>query len=367
MTKPQNLPTVLQKKTLLIGVQAPYNPTMNIESYYEEFINLAKSNHISYDDIRFVKLRSIDPAYFFTRGKLDELLEFIQTHQFDIIVISEPLSAMQARNLSDIFNADIIDRTELILKIFELNALSAEGKLQVQIALLEHEKSRLAGIGKELEQQEGAVGLRGGPGETAKEREKRYLNRFIQKLKKNLEKIQKNREQQRKQRIKTGLPIISLVGYTNAGKSTILNTLTQSSVLAEDRPFATLDTTTRELYIDGQKKGLLTDTVGFIQLLPHHLIEAFKSTLSELQYADLLLHVVDITDPNWQTHIDMVLSILDELEVNKPMLYVFNKVDKLKSEELPKNIHQFQPQVIVSATSKKELQPLIDYLSAWGK
>ncbi len=162
----------------------------------------------------------------------------------------------------------------------------------------------------------------------------------------------------------SNIPLICLIGYTNAGKSTILNALTKSSVLAEDKLFATLDTTTRELYIDGKKKALISDTVGFIQQLPHQLIEAFKSTLSELEYADLLLHIIDSADANWELHIKTVLQILKELDVNKPMLYVFNKTDKVSSiEQLSTKISKYQPHVLVNAVEKENLQPLIDYIN----
>jgi len=156
------------------------------------------------------------------------------------------------------------------------------------------------------------------------------------------------------------------VGYTNAGKSTILNALTKSHVLAEDRLFATLDTTTRELYIDHKKKGLISDTVGFIQQLPHHLIEAFKSTLTELHYAHLLLHVVDISDPNWESHISVVMHVLKELDIDKRMLYVFNKADRIENKELLEvALRKYQPHIFTSALSKEGLEPLIDFLRGW--
>ena len=156
------------------------------------------------------------------------------------------------------------------------------------------------------------------------------------------------------------------MGYTNAGKSTLLNTLTKSNVLAEDKLFATLDTTTRELYLDGTKKGLISDTVGFIQQLPHQLIAAFKSTLSELEYADLFLHVIDVSDPNWESHIKVVMAILHELEIDKPMLYVFNKADKVPDiQKYEQQLSTYKPQVIISAQSKEGITPLIEFLKAW--
>ncbi len=366
MTKPQDISTQRQPRTLLIAVHAPYNPTSTIESYYEEFVNLAHTNAITQYELIKVKLRTIDPAYFFTAGKLDELTAFIKNNTIERVIISEPLAAQQERNLSTLWHADVIDRTALILEIFERGAQSAEGKTQVAIAVLQYKKARLTGRGISMSQQTGFIGTRG-PGETAKEKELQHLERLISSLQKELERIEKTRATQRKQRLLHGTPLMCLIGYTNAGKSTILNKLTKSDVLAENKLFATLDTTTRELYINSKKKALISDTVGFIQLLPHTLIEAFKSTLSELQYADLLLQVIDISDLDWKNHIAVVNTILTELQVqNKPMLYIFNKADKiLLTENLKRELESYQPYVVISALSKEGIAPLVTFLQNW--
>ncbi len=363
--KPEMMPTVTRPRTLLVGVHAPYNTTKNIQSYYNEFINLTTSNDIEYDELFLTKLRTIDAAFFLTKGKVEELVELCKKHDIEEVVFSDPLSPQQERNLSELLGARVFDRTQLILEIFEKGAQSSEGKTQVELALLHHRKSRLAGRGIHMSQQAGRIGTRG-PGETQKEKELQYIGQRMAKLRQNLVKLEKTRETQRKRRLETRIPHISLVGYTNAGKSTVINTLTKSDLLAEDRLFATLDTTTRTLVIDSTKKGIISDTVGFIQQLPHHLIEAFKSTLSELQYAHLLLHVIDLSDPNWETHIKVVMEVLKEIEVDKPMLYVFNKADLLDEEELlDHRLRKYEPHVIVSATSKKGLEPLIEYLRTW--
>lgn len=363
--KPVEMPTITHPKTLLVGIHSPYNMTKNIQSYYDEFVSLVKSNGIEFDETYFTRLRSIDPAYFLTKGKVEELVELVKKHNIEEVIFSEPLSPQQERNLSELLHCKVFDRTQLILEIFEKGAQSAEGKTQVELAMLQHRKSRLAGRGIHMSQQAGRIGTRG-PGETAKEKEMQHIERSMIKLKKELVQLAKTRETQRKQRLESHIPQISLVGYTNAGKSTILNALTKSHVLAADRPFATLDTTTRELYIDHQKKGLISDTVGFIQQLPHHLIEAFKSTLTELRYSHLLLHVIDIADPNWESHIQVVMEVLKELEIDKPMLYVFNKVDKLENKDLLENaLKKYQPQVFTSALSKEGLESLIEYLRTW--
>jgi len=358
--------TVHYPNILVVGVNAPYNKTQHIDSYYEEFLNLVKTYNIPYKKALFIKLRSIDPAYFLTKGKLQELKENCQKHAIEQVIFSDPLTTQQARNLTDFLECSVFDRTELILEIFEKTAISNEGKTQVAIAKLQHQKSRLAGKGIHLAQQAGAIGVRGGPGETAKEKELRHINRLILRHKKELKKIQSSQSTQRKNRIKNNIPQLCLIGYTNSGKSTLLNALTKSQVLVDNKLFATLDTTTRELYINGKKKGVLSDTVGFIQQLPHHLVEAFKSTLSELQHADLLLHVIDLSDFNWQAHIAIVDNILESLKVDKKILYLFNKSDKInQSIGLTHLLTEYQPHIVISANSKEGIQPLIDFLANW--
>lgn len=365
MAKRQDLKTTYHPKTLALGIDTPYNPVKSIDAYFEEFLNLIKTDQIQVDEKLFIKLRTIDSSYFLTKGKLEQIKEFCDQNKIEQVIISEPLTAQQERNIEDVLQCVVIDRTGLILQIFEKAAQSAEGKAQVAIAMLQHQKTRLAGRGISMSQQAGRIGSRG-PGETAKEEHIRHINNTIHRFKRQLETMDQARETQRKQRIAAKVPLICLIGYTNAGKSTILNALTKSSVLAEDKLFATLDTTTRELYVDGKKKGLLSDTVGFIQLLPPHLIEAFKSTLSELQYANLLLQVVDVSDPSFQDHIRTVHEILNDLEIEKPMLYVFNKIDKVANiDELMPLLEQYQPHVMVSARSKENLKPLIDFLASW--
>ena len=368
MAKKQLYQTNRTPRSLLVGINAPGNKAGDIDAYYEEFVSLVKTNGIPYQNFHQLKLRSIDPAYFITRGKLDVIKELCEKQDIDLIVISETISPRQERNLEDYLEREITDRTRLILEIFEKAAHSAEGKAQVEIAVLKYQKSRLAGKGIHLSQQTGAIGLRGGPGETLKEQEKRHINQNILRLKKQLKKIQQSRDTQRKRRLDAQVPHMCLIGYTNAGKSTILNALTKSDVLAQDKLFATLDTTTRTLFVSGTNKGILSDTVGFIQNLPPHLIEAFKSTLSELEYADLLIHVVNVSDLNWQSHIRVVQEILDDLGIDKPVLYVFNKIDKLADlEPLQEALDRYQPHVLASAQSKDGLQDLKGFLENWEK
>ncbi|MBT4855724.1 GTPase HflX [bacterium] len=366
MAKTQNIETTRQPKTLALCVWAPYNKTKNIDSYYEEFLNLIKTNGVVPDVVEKIKLRETHPVTFLTSGKLESLRQLCEANDIEEVIISEALTSQQEKNMSDYIHCEIFDRTQLILEIFEKAAHSGEGQAQVEIAMLKHAKTRLAGKGVHLAQQSGVFGLRGGPGETLKERERRHIEDQIKKAERKLGTLQKVRATQRKQRLNSKIPFVCLIGYTNAGKSTILNALTKSNVLAEDKLFATLDTTTRDLYLGDQKKTLISDTVGFIQLLPTKLIEAFKSTLSELEFASLLLIVVDVSDSEWKNHIKVVHEILDELDVDKPVLYVFNKIDKVEDrEDTETQLDEYQPHVVVSANSKDELQPLSAFLYNW--
>jgi len=366
--KRQSADTNYAPKTALLGIHSPYNKIKNIKSYFDEFVNLVRSNDLTYDDTLFMKLREIHRVYFLTKGKLEELKKFCEKNEIERLIISEPLSSQQERNLKDYLDCEVTDRTQLILEIFEKHAHSAEGKAQVEIAMLRHKKTRLAGKGIHMSQQSGVTGKIGGPGETAKERETRYIDQQIVSLKKRLEKLQRVRETQRQNRFRSNVPHMCLIGYTNAGKSTILNLLTKSNVLAEDKLFATLDTTTRELYLNGTKKGIVSDSVGFIQQLPHNLIDAFKSTLDELKYADLLLHVIDISDPNWEAHTKIVHEILNELEIQKDLLYIFNKADMIdENETTMESLEKYKPYVLTSAKSKEGIKDLAEYLSTWEK
>lgn len=367
MTRESHYLTNYLPNVLLLGIHAPYNKTQSIESYYQEFRTLARTNGVTVNHELFINLRSIDPTYFLTKGKLEEVKKKCDELNIDEVIISEPLTVQQESSLKDVLRCRVFDRTRLILDIFEKHAHSAEGKIQVAIAMLHHKKTRLAGKGIYLSQQAGRIGGRG-PGETAKENETRHIELTILRLQRELAKMERARMTQRKQRLNNQTPTISLIGYTNAGKSSILNLLTKSSVIVENKPFSTLDTTTRELYIEGKKLGVITDTVGFIQQLPPQLVNAFKSTLSELQFADLLLHVVDISDENWPNHIQVVQTILQELAIDKPVLYVFNKADLIPSEtSIDDMIARYTPHVITHTTSSQGLEQLRTYLGLWHK
>ena len=356
------LPTTgMHPKTILVGVYAPYNKIKSSEYYFDEFLSLVDTLGMEYDETYFIKLRNVDSNTFLTRGKLEELADFCKEHKVREIVFSELLSPVQERNLEDALDAKVFDREALILNIFKNSAKTSEGKIQIDMAELNFMRTRLLGKGIEFAQQAGYIGGRG-PGETISEEIRRHFAEKQRQAKKKLDTLQKARDVQRQRRLQSNLPLVCIIGYTNAGKSSLLNIITRSEVLAEDKLFATLDTTTRELYLDPKLKVLISDTVGFISQLPHTLIEAFKSTLDELTYATLLLHVVDISNPAWEHQIKVVKETLKELNVDKPMIYVFNKIDKLTAEELEalqEKINLYEPHMLIHTQSKEGIENLV--------
>jgi GTPase len=282
--KKQATTTKTYPKTLLLAVQTPQNYMVNFASYVEEFHNLARTNGVQNKVELTVKIRSIDPGYFLTTGKRDEIKKFCDEHEIEQVILSEALSPRQAGNLGELLNCNIFDRTELILEIFEKSAHSAEGKLQVEIAMLLHKKARLAGRGVHFDQQSGSIGVRGGFGETAKEKEKQHIEQTILQLKRHLAKMHSARETRRKQRLINNEPNMCLIGYTNAGKSTILNILTNSNVLAEDKLFATLDTTTRALF---PIPLALFSNYQRVLLMPSN--RHFQNSITQIYYFMLLI------------------------------------------------------------------------------
>ena len=274
---------------------------------------------------------SFDPRTCIGSGKVVEISELCHGEGIELVIFDFELTAAQIRNLEEDIGGDVrvIDRSMLILDIFALHATSGEGKLQVELAQLKYSAPRLMGKGKDLSRLGGGIGTRG-PGETKLESDRRHLKEKVAQLEKRIEEIEHNRAVMRAQRDRSGLPKICIVGYTNAGKSTLLNSLTGAAVLSEDKLFATLDATTRKLELPSGETALITDTVGFIRKLPHHLVKAFKSTLDEVTYADILLIVSDITDPEAPEHIEVTKSVIDELGASdKPVIYVYNKCDLL--------------------------------------
>ncbi|MBQ2686419.1 MAG: GTPase HflX [Clostridia bacterium] len=273
-----------------------------------------------------------DNATYIGKGKLEELCELCDSNKIELVVFDGELSPMQIRNIEDsLENTHVIDRSMLILDIFALHARSGEGKLQVELAQLKYTVPRLYGKGSSMSRLGGGIGTRG-PGETKLEKDKRHVKRRIEALEENIRDIEKSRALQRTRRENSGTVKVAIVGYTNAGKSTLLNKLTGAGILAEDKLFATLDPTTRKFVLPSKREMLLTDTVGFIRNLPHHLIKAFRSTLDEAKYSDALLIIIDASDPECVSQLDVTENLLAELDAaDKPIVYVFNKCDMVES------------------------------------
>ena len=272
-------------------------------------------------------LDNFNPATYIGKGKIDEIKELIIEYDATGIICDDELSPAQMNNLSDALEIKVMDRTLLILDIFAARANTNEGKIQVELAQLRYRSSRLSGLGNALSRLGGGIGTRG-PGETKLEMDRRIIHERIGQLKHELEAVVPHRELKRSQRSRSNIPVVAIVGYTNAGKSTLLNTLTGAGILAENKLFATLDPTTRGLELESGQQILLTDTVGFISKLPHHLVEAFKSTLEEAVYADIILHVVDASNPAMDSQMYVVYDTLEKLGAgDKPIITAFNKIE----------------------------------------
>jgi len=300
-----------------------------------------------------------DYRYYLGKGKVSELVAFIDELQPDVIVCDDELTPLQQRNLEEATGLPVIDRTSVILEIFAKRALSREGKLQVELARLRYWLPRLTGKGTELSRLGGGIGTRG-PGEKKLERERRHLRRRIRRLERNIEEIRKHRQLIRQQRVRNRIPVVALVGYTNAGKSSLLKALTgDTKAYVDPRVFATLDPEARMFKLPGGREILVVDTVGFIRKLPHQLVAAFRATLEEINYADLLLHVVDAASPDMENHIEVALEVLKEIGAEEqPIILVFNKMDLLDEENLERLKGNYHQAVFVSALTGQGLDEL---------
>lgn len=303
----------------------------------------------------------IEAATYMGTGKLEEIKNAISSADADMVVFDDELSPVQLRNISDFLEVKILDRSMLILDIFAMRAKSGEGKLQVELAQLKYRLPRLRGMGTELSRTGAGIGTRG-PGESRLESDRRHIRRRISALEEQIKELKKHRSLIRSRREKDGVITAALVGYTNAGKSTLLNTLAKSDVLAENKLFATLDPTSRAITLDDNRKILLVDTVGFIRKLPHNLIEAFKSTLEEAVVADLLLHVIDASSEERGSQISVVENVLGEIgALNKPIIGIFNKCDKL--DMIPVINNSYDENVFISAKHNENIDELIKAIS----
>jgi len=322
--------TILPKeKCLIINTHDGYGRK---EYDHHEIKELVKTAGFDIVESLDIKIITPNPSFYIGKGKVDEIKQLKSLFSFEFLIINEDITPAQEKKLSDALKVTIIDRTNLILNIFSQRAKSHEGKLQVELAQLEYLSTRLVRGWTHLERQKGGIGVRGGPGEKQIELDRRMLRIRVKQLKERLKKLTKQRDMQRQRRRKSGVFTVAIVGYTNAGKSTLFNELTKQKIYAADQLFATLDTTSRKLFIPPSTSLVISDTVGFIKNLPTNLIESFKSTLEESTSADLLLHVVDSTNEERKEHIDQVNRILKEIHADQvDQILILNQIDKNNS------------------------------------
>lgn len=337
----------IRERVILVGVDTEGGETA--ERSLDELAELAATAGAEVTG-RLIQTREcVHPATYIGRGKLIELKELLWETEATGIICDDELSSTQLGNLEEELDCKVLDRTLLILDIFAARAVSGEGKIQVELAQLRYRASRLSGMGRSLSRLGGGIGTRG-PGEKKLEMDRRLIRERISRLKKELADVERHRELLRSQRNQSGMKVAALVGYTSAGKSSIENALTNAGILEDAMLFSTLDTTTRALQLDGTQEILLTDTVGFIRKLPHHLIEAFKSTLEEAKYADIIIHVVDVSNPRMDEQMYVVYDTLRQMGAEgKPVITLFNKQDRLEKEESHKD---FQADYSIATSAK---------------
>lgn len=324
----------IKEKVILIGVDIKQSPVLAKDSV-QELEELAKTAGADTVATVIQSLDNIHSAHYIGKGKIEEVKNLIAEHNATGVICDDELSPVQLRNLEQLLDSKVMDRTMLILDIFAQRATSREGKLQVELAQQQYRLPRLVGLGTSLSRLGGGIGTRG-PGEQKLETDRRHIRAHIQELKKELKDLESHRSLIRNRRQNTGTPLVGIIGYTNAGKSTLLNTLTEAGVLAEDKLFATLDPTTRKVELPGGTEILISDTVGFIHKLPHHLIQAFRSTLEEVQYADVLLHVVNSQSINLSHQMEIVYETLQQIgSIQCPIITVYNKTDLPSPQPLP--------------------------------
>lgn len=341
-----------EERTLLVALETPDDNRSQTDESLIELGELVRSAGGKVVDKIVQRLQSPTAPFYIGKGKAEEIAKFVKQHQIQSIVFDDELTPAQARNLEKVFSKKVLDRTQLILDIFAQRARTREGKLQIELAQLQYLLPRLTRMWTHLSRQSGGIGTRG-PGETQLEVDRRRVQERLARLERDLEEVRKHRTIQREGRRRNHWPICALVGYTNAGKSTLLNRLTSSDVYAANQLFATLDPTVRSFFLPNQQQVLLTDTVGFLQKLPHHLVDSFRATLEEVQEADVLIHVVDASYPLFKDQMAAVEDVLKQLGADqKQTLLVFNKIDQLElSGNIARTVEEFPHAVAVSALS----------------
>ena len=356
-------------RTLIIhpDIKKLRNNSAVISGSINESVSLSMSLKLVVIATKIIKISTPRAGYLFGKGSTLNILNEIKEHKIDLIIVNGDISPIQQRNLEKVWQVKLIDRTHLILEIFADRAATREGRLQVDLATLSYQRTRLVRSWTHLERQRGGLGFIGGPGETQIESDRRAIDNAIVKIKSQLSKVVKTRSLHRKSRQKVPYPIVTLIGYTNAGKSTLFNTLTGAKVLAKDMLFATLDPTMRSINLNSISKVILSDTVGFISDLPTELIAAFRATLEEVLHADLIIHVRDIADENTNMQFNQVNSILNSLgvetEMNENLIEVYNKIDLLSNDQLEmlKNkANRANDFFLVSSTDNRGIENLIN-------
>ncbi|GAB6182288.1 GTPase HflX [Thermodesulfovibrio hydrogeniphilus] len=348
-----------RERAILISVST--SPKYVLQEHMEELEELAQSADVVVLDKIIQRVKELNPKYLLGEGKLKELIIRAMDIGATLLLFDQDLTPSQMRTIAEMTELKVIDRSQLILDIFAKRAHSMEGKVQVELAQLRYTLPRLTGKGTAMSRLAGGIGGRG-PGETKLEIDRRRIKERIHRLENELKKIQVARQQRKKRRKELEIPIVSIIGYTNAGKSTLLNALTKSEVFVEDKMFATLDTSSRKLKFPEERELIITDTVGFIRDLPEDLVAAFKSTLEELEDATLLIHLVDISNPQFENHIESVKNILKELNLDKkPVMLVFNKIDKINLSDADVICKRYNA-IGISAKQKETLLPLIEEL-----
>lgn len=354
------------ERVFLVGVELKSRSVWELQDSLEELANLARSAGAEVVGQGIQKLEAPVAGTFIGRGKAAEFAQWCRAAEVDTVIFDDELTPAQTRNLEKIFEGKVLDRTALILDIFAQRARTREGKLQVELAQLQHLLPRLTRFWSHLSRQTGGIGMRGGEGESQLEVDRRRVQDRIARIQRELEEVRQHRATQRAGRQRTLWPLASIVGYTNAGKSTLLNALTGACVEVRDQLFSTLDPTTRRLHLPSNQNVYVSDTVGFIRKLPHSLVEAFKATLEEVVQADLLLHVVDASHPQAADQIQAVNTVLEEIHADgKPTLMVFNKIDRVNSPALlQRQLEAFPHAVAVSAQTGEGLEALVTELGA---